>query len=338
MSEETIEKTFTVPAPAVLNVANIRGSIQVVPGAPGIIQANIHVHPDTGDMEHTQVICEQAEDGAVTIKVDYSRNGLRDGLFFGRSSKPCKVDMIVHVPGFAADHHQCSVLANGVSCDIHVSGVEGAHVIKSVSGDAVLSDLHGELALKMVSGDTSITRFDGALEANLVSGDLALLEGSLASAELKTVSGDVRLTPASIGAGPFQVKSVSGDVFFGGPDSGRLGRVDVKAVSGRLAIGPRSIDGTSSDRRARRGSRRQQVVITEDGADVQMKSVSGNLVLELPEGMAQAVTHHQEAEESGRTAEASEPVPTMDVLNKIAAGELSVEDALHALSGEQNKL
>ena len=103
--------------------------------------------------------------------------------------------------------------------------------------------------VKSVSGDVDLEAIGGALKAKVVSGSIALRKAA-SGAELTTVSGEVTLEDV---AGNVYLKTVSGDI-----EAGRIkGSIEAESVSGGIEL--RGVSGA---------------------AGVDAKTISGNVVFE----------------------------------------------------------
>jgi hypothetical protein len=320
MSQEVIEQSFNVSGRARLVISNVRGSVVVQPGQPGVISIQAVKHTDSGS--RTEVRLTQDADGTVRAEAQHS-----DAMLgFMSFSKPMKVDFTASVPA------ETDLTASVVSSGLVVTGLSGTFDLNGVSGKIELADLSGPLKVKTVSGDVSGARLSGALTVEAVSGDVRLQESQLGSAQVRTVSGDVQLqTP--FGEGPYNFNSVSGDVrLITQPEMQCT--AELSTISGRIVA---SMPQTAN--RLRGAS--QTLDIQGGGVRVHLKSVSGDLVIGSESEMAgQAVTAVPE-EPIPPTAPAA-PVPptppapklsTSEILEKIERGEMSVEDGLKLIQG-----
>jgi len=306
MSEETIQQTFTVPAGTLarLEVSNISGSIEVLPGEEGVIALTAVKHPHTGDLERTEVNISQAEDGSVKAEVKF-REGWRILTF----SKPCQVSFTVRMPP------HCSAQASGVSCSVNVHDLEGDFEVSSVSGQVALNELSGPVKLNTVSGDVDGSYIHGNLQFHTVSGNVRLKESELPAVTGHTVSGDVALqTP--LAEGPYTVNSVSGDVRLTVPVDTHC-TAYVRAISGHAH--------TAFPQTAYRRSNGSHVAAVQGGGvPVNLHSVSGDLWIGPAEGEKPAPAP------AAAPAQPAGP-DRKDVLDRIDRGEITVEEGLKLL-------
>jgi DUF4097 and DUF4098 domain-containing protein YvlB len=125
-------------------------------------------------------------------------------------------------------------LHTGTQIDVRVTCPPGARLeSRGVSTDLVVRGPLGPADVKTVSGDVRLEQVDGELDVKSVSGDVAA--GSVTGrATVQTVSGDVRVDEMG---GPVSVQTVSGDQRIGAVAAGA---VTLRSVSGDLLVGVRS--------------------------------------------------------------------------------------------------
>jgi len=320
MSDETIEKTFQVTAPAHLTITNIRGSITIQPGEAGVIEVKAVKH-DNFDSGRYMVEMTQDSDGSVRVETRSNE------ALFGFLSHPPKVEYTVRVP---QDIH---LDASCVSSTLNVSGLEGVFKLKTISGDIELADLTGPFKLNAVSGDITGSKLAGILDMRTVSGRVRLVESAFPNADASTVSGDLILqTPIS--DGPYLFSSVSGSVRMIVPADTHC-NVELNSVSGSIRS---SLPATTTSM----GHGMKVTQVQSGGAAVRLKSVSGGVSIET-EGVPAStipVTSVDPAASVPPTP-ASQPIPpapaplsTAEILQRIERGEMTVDEAIKLMKDQ----
>jgi hypothetical protein len=327
MTDETIEKTFQVTAPARLSISNIRGSITIQPGEAGVIEVKAVKH---GNFDSDRFNVEMSQDADGSVHVETRSNE----AFLGFLSHPPKVDYSVRLPqGTQLD-------ASCVSSSLSISDLEGVFKLRTVSGAMQLEKLNGPFKLSAVSGDITGSSLSGTLELNTVSGRVRLTKSGIPSANATTVSGDLILqTPIS--QGPYQFSSVSGAVRLLVPADTRC-NVELHSVSGSIRS---SLPATST----KMGHGLKVTQIQGGGTQVHLKSVSGGVSIETegvpvnPESGAAPASSEQTATPSPVPPvppvepvqpATPEPLSTAEILQRIERGEMTVEEALKLMKGQ----
>lgn len=303
MTDEIIERSFPVTAPARLRLMNIRGTVNIQAGAEDQIAVTAVKRVNSGNSEATLIEMKQENDGRIVVKTNFAENFLRH-IF--NNPRPCKVDYDVHVP---------------TDCRLHISGVSNSNVIRGISGDldletvsgsVTIEGISGKIEFSTVSGDVSGDNLSGSsLKIKTVSGDVNLRNANFPSVDGNTVSGDVRLeTP--LGQGPYDFHSVSGDILLVVPEDTRC----TVSVSG-ISAGLRSKLALTSEQR-NTGSHHAEVM--GGGVRVNLSTVSGSLILDTLSGKEVKI----------ESASATTP-SRQEILDKIERGEMSVEEGIQAL-------
>jgi DUF4097 and DUF4098 domain-containing protein YvlB len=128
--------------------------------------------------------------------------------------------------------HGAEARLTTVSADMRLTGRFDALAAKSTSGDLTLrGEIERDAEVKTVSGDVRLERVGGSLRCQGVSGDVDVAWVGH-EVETKSVSGDVRL--GSLREGDASFTSVSGDIQIG-IAAGSFLDVDAGTVSGDLS-------------------------------------------------------------------------------------------------------
>lgn len=310
---ETIEQTFTVTGIPTVRVDNIRGKIEVFPGESGEVRITAVKYAEGAD--RTEIKMYQNDDGEIVIKTKYQDSVLG---WLGFLNKPARVDYTVVVPP------ACNLSANSVSGEAFVRDLTGDLKINSVSGAVFVENVSGTLTLNTVSGKMEGKRLSGPLTLDSVSGKVVLTESNLPTLKANTVSGNLTLeTP--LGEGPYRVDSVSGKLMLIVPDGSNCS-ASVSSVSGSINT---NLPKAEVWKNGAPGARHQRIRVGEGGPEIKLSSVSGSLHIVTPD--------YVQTSAEPVAIPATPVVPTkakpsqMDILERIARGELSVEDGLHAL-------
>jgi DUF4097 and DUF4098 domain-containing protein YvlB len=295
MTQEAIEQTFQVHAPAQLSLANISGSVKILPGESDAITVKAFKNNEEGNSKRTDIEMTQAEDGSVTVKTHYRSESWLSFL----SWKSCDVDYEVIVPS------DCKLNLSGVSNTVLIQGIAGEMHISTVSGNVNLLDLRGKFEIKSVSGNVTGERLKSELKINTVSGDINFSDSTFQSIDGKTVSGDI-YAETSLISGPYYFDSVSGDVCLVVPGESRF-RVHSKSLSGDLK------SFLPVDR----------ITTQEGGVVIKHHSISGDMIIKSSQtSVAKPNLESETSTVNGR----------IDVLERLARKEISVEEAIQFLN------
>jgi hypothetical protein len=327
MTQEQIERKFGVRGPASLMMANISGTVDIQTGDEAWITVTA-VKQGGGDAEHTRIEMAQDDAGAVTIKTEYGESFWR---FFGQ--RPCDVAYTVRAP------RNTSLTLKCVSSTATVNGLAGQLDISTISGDLVLANLAGPIKINLVSAGLKAEKLAGAGDISTVSGKVALAGCNFPSLKLSTVSGAV-MVETPLGEGPYDLHSVSGDLQLSVQSSAGC-NVNFSTLSGRFTS---NLPTTHSQQ----SGRNRHLQLQGGGATVKFDSISANLNIHSAQGSQDAATDGvvnslmplvkptappAVPEPVSDAAIASAAKARQDILDRVAQGKLSVDDAVNLLRG-----
>ena len=343
--DETVSREFTFERMPRLRVRNISGETTVKTGEPGKVSvvATKHVASTSEDrakrlLQNLEIRMEQHGDELVVEPHLYEQERSWIDLFRG---KRFRVDFEITVPV------ECAVDAHTVSGDLSIAGTRGPLEVQTVSGDVTVADAQGPLRLKGVSGDIDVRGYVGHVDGNTVSGDVSFDGARVRSIQLHTVSGDISVSGALEAAREHRFRTISGDVEL------RLVEPDL-VVEFRTASG--DLESEAAGRVTRQGRKEYSVVLGDARGHALVKTVSGDLTIaasdaavpgdastEEPRRAAAPYDDEPVARPEGdvETTEPMEPPASADVravLERLAKGELNVEDAAAAIDAARKGL
>jgi len=217
---------------------------------------------------------------------------------------------------------------SGVSNATTIQGVDGEIVLTTVSGPITLDDISGSIKIDSVSGKIFGKQVAGPLALNTVSGKIFMHASRFPSIDGHTVSGKISIqTP--IAEGPYYFKSVSGDVNFIVPLDSIIS-ANLNSISGRIKT-----PFTPTSSHINGGNSRLE--IQGGGVEVRVRSVSGSLYLTHSnetniEEMDNSITLNPEEHSSHPHDKPPSTESNMKILDRISAGELSVDEAIEKIS------
>lgn len=319
MDINEIKRSFPVSGLARLTVHNVDGQIDIAPGDDGVISVRAYKHPGPG-ANQTEIEISQDAEGRVSVITHYLED-LIARLFHPRHHGPARVDYTIRLP------KACQVEVAIVSGPARLQGLAGEFTLRSVSGPIDLQEVSGRLRINTVSGPVTgaQVRLDDSLNVETVSGDIILADSFVLGIAANSVSAQVRLQSA-LGAGPYHFHSVSGDVWLAMPSATPC-QVDMHSLSGRLRT------GLPASRHQVRGGWTRVAFGDNSGPDICFHSVSGDLHLVTRE--SQAETEPAPPVGEAATPDVAGETPgspdRMDILDRLARGELSVDEAVSTL-------
>ncbi|MEO8633008.1 MAG: DUF4097 family beta strand repeat-containing protein [Chloroflexota bacterium] len=333
---DTVEERFTFEGTPKLRVRNVSGETTITAaGASREIRVVASKRVSAGSEDRARRLLQNLEvrmqkDGDELVIEPHLYEQERGWLDLFRG-KRFRVDFEITVPA------ECAIDAQTVSGEMSIEGVRGPLEVQSVSGDVRLEDVQGPMCLKSVSGDVDCRRYVGHLEGNTVSGDVTIVGAGLRSSQLHTVSGDILIEGRLDTQREHFFKTISGDVelALSEPDA----TIEYRTASG-------DVECELPARIVRRGRKEYSVVVGAGKGRVAVKTVSGDLTMHG----TSSVTPEDARPESQADAEA--PVADVErtqpmnmtsreevrsVLERLARGELGVDDAAAALDNNRGR-
>jgi DUF4097 and DUF4098 domain-containing protein YvlB len=236
-SAQQVNERHPVARGAEVSIENIAGSLTIT----GWDAAEVQVEGTLGDgVEGLDV--EVDEDG-VSIEVEYDED------YHGRQTTP--TDLTIRLPStspVSVETVSSSITVSGVrgalelesvSGKIQVSGLPESLDVENVSGDIVVDSAPDDSDLSSVSGSIRVATAMGSLDAENVSGPILIEGGTLAGADLETVSGNIECKAIPGPHGDIDMETMSGSITLV-VDEGAVASYDLETFSGSITnkIGP----------------------------------------------------------------------------------------------------
>ncbi len=323
---EPVSGRFTLSGMPFVRARNISGRTSIRVGADGevVVAGRKYVRGSSADrakrlLENVEV--RMVQDGDEIRIEPHLYEQERSWVHLVRGGRVA-VDLEITVP------RETRLEAHTVSGELAISGTRGPADVHGVSGDVTIDDLQGPMRLQTVSGHANVRSFAGAVDANSVSGEVSFQASRLRGASVVTVSGDVELDGDLEGDEDHRIKTISGDVDLA--ISGPAYTIEFKSMSG-------DVDTRLEADVTRDGRRDKTVRIGSGGTRVRVKTVSGDLRIRRS-GSSVPDAEQPSADESPTDEAPPNGGPAArDVLDRLARGELSVDDAAAALDDARRR-
>lgn len=256
MSTNTTHR-FDVEENPHVEVRTASGRLHVVAGDAGVVLVTLSNDASDAEERIAQVECRLSGNRLLIDTRAQRSGGLRATLARLRELSREDVDVELSVPeGTTVVMRTASgnveTLCPLSTLEVHsASGDTRADVVteglrvETASGDVRVRRVDGRTDVKGVSGDVTLEEVSGPLEVRTVSGDVDVTCASALSANLQSVSGDVRVAVRRGLLLDIDAQSVSGDMASEIPLDGSPGtasseesvRVKVRSVSGDVHVG-----------------------------------------------------------------------------------------------------
>jgi hypothetical protein len=238
------------------------------------------------------------------------------------------VDYDITVP------RDCTLDVHGVKSRVSCTGSCADVRIRTVTGDVEVSGISGNTSVTTVNGDIQGRELEGTLETHTTNGGLKVTRSRLAGFDLHSTNGGFTVETPLTSGGTYRASTTNGSARLFVPE-GTGARVRMSTTNGSVSTElPAEI--TTSTRRAWEG------IINGGGAEVELKTMNGSLrVGRGGSRLPPASLPTQPTTPAAKHEEPSDPPAddaTTELLRALAAGELSVEDAMARLdqaSGEE---
>ncbi|MBC8249530.1 MAG: DUF4097 family beta strand repeat protein [Anaerolineales bacterium] len=225
--EETVEETFVVDGPAVLDLENVFGDVTVTGGAGDEVQVTARLSlwgADEEDARHQAEVRMTQDGNRITVRVvrpEYT-------YAFASTRRDPQVDFDIRVP---FETSLQLVTSNG---DLTVSTVTGTVELETSFGTIRAEDVNGAVSARFSNGDITLIGLSdaGDLEVETNFGALVLQDVTADSITAHTSSGRIRVSEGTL-SGALDLENNSGDVTVEGV---RAASYRLTSMSGNLTL------------------------------------------------------------------------------------------------------
>jgi len=236
-SAQPVNERHPVAKGAEVSIENIAGSLIII----GWDAGEVEVEGTLGD--GVEGLDFEVDDDGVSIEVKYDEN------YHGRQTTP--TDLTIRLPSsspVSVETVSSSITVSGVrgeldlesvSGKIQVSGMPGSLDVENVSGAIEIDSAPDDSDLSSVSGSIRVATAMGSIDAENVSGSIVIEGGTLAGADIETVSGNIECKAIPGPNGDIDMETMSGSITLV-VDAGAVASYELETFSGSISnqIGP----------------------------------------------------------------------------------------------------
>ena len=274
--EETVEETFVVDGPAVLDLEAVSGNVTVTGGSEDEVQVIARLSLWGADEEDArqQVDVQMTQDGnRINVRVERPQRAYVGFV----STRGPRVDFEVRVPS------ETSLQLVTSSGDLTVSSVTGTAKLETSFGNIEAEAVSGPVSAQSDSGDITFTGLSdgGDLEVETNFGQLVLRDITADSLTARSDSGDVQVDGITLG-GALELRTNFGSVTVRDVAAERL---TARSDSGDIQVEDATLDGaldleTNFGKVTANGVRATSYRLKSDSGNLTLDGCSGPLDLE----------------------------------------------------------
>jgi len=207
--EGSFDRSLTVDGPVRLELGNVAGSVQVLPGPPGRVEihGSFRVHAWSWRSVRTRVAELESNP-----PIEQSQNLIRVGTGLRPLARHSPHSLIIHysitTPPDTEVHVDLGageIRVEGVRGPVQLTTGSGAVTAEQIGGDARVRSASGDIALREIKGEADATSGGGNMRLADISGDVRARSGAgnitvenpQQTVNVKSGAGNIRITGAS---------------------------------------------------------------------------------------------------------------------------------------------